>query len=64
MEARKTWEKGVAFFAFAMAEAIKRAEDKSDEDWYRDRSNAVQIGEWLSQLMLRSLFRNTGREER
>ena len=43
-------------FAYAMAE---RAKDKGDEDWYKDTSNAVQIGESLSQLMV---FRLEGHE--
>ena len=34
------WEKGVAF--------LLRAEDKDDEDGYKDTLNAVQIGDWLS----------------
>lgn len=56
---------GRCIFAYARAEDIKRAEDKGGEDWYKDTSNAVQIGEWLSQPMVFLLeVINTGREGR
>ena len=65
------WRRGererraLRFFAYAMDGAIKRAEDKGDEGWYKDTSNAVQIGEWLSQSMVFLLeVMNTGREGR
>ena len=35
---------GRCVLAYAKVEAIKRAEDKGDEDGYKDKSKAVQIG--------------------